>query len=194
MIPTDLNQLLELIRTHGELAYGFVFGWALGNSFVVLLAGVAAYLGAFSWGKLVLVCWLGGFAGDAFRFWVGRRFGTRWISSFPRIERALQDTERLVTRHYLWLIFVHRYVYGVRNLAGFAFGISSVPAATFLALNFVSAGLWSVTIISAGYAFSHLTDKVISDAASRMSIGALIVFVGLFWLLSKRLSRALEKS
>jgi membrane protein DedA with SNARE-associated domain len=194
MFPTDLNQLLELIRTHGDLAYGFVFGWALGNSFLVLLAGYAAHLGAFSWGKLVLVCWLGGFAGDVFRFWIGRRFGSQWLSSFPRIERALLDTERLVTRHYLWMIFVHRYVYGIRNLAGFAFGISNVPASTFLALNFVSAGLWSVTIISAGYAFSQFTDKVISDAASGMSVAALILFVGSFWLLGKRLNRAIEKS
>jgi membrane protein DedA with SNARE-associated domain len=193
-MPTDLNQLLELIRTHGDLAYGFVFGWALGNSFLVLLAGYAAHLGAFSWGKLVLVCWLGGFAGDGFRFWIGRRFGSKWLSSFPRIERALLDTERLVTRHYLWMIFVHRYVYGVRNLAGFAFGISALPAATFLALNFVSAGLWSVTIISAGYAFSQFTDKMVSDTASGISVAALVLFVGLFWLLSKRLSRALEKS
>ncbi len=194
MIPTDLNQLLELTRAHGELAYGFVFGWALGNSFVVLIAGYAAHLGAFNWGKLVLVCWLGGFAGDAFRFWVGRRFGSNWLSSFPRIQRALHDTERLVTRHYLWIIFVHRYVYGVRNLAGFAFGMSSVPAATFLALNFVSAGLWSVTVVSAGYAFSQFTDKVLSDAASRVSLLALMLFVGLFWILGKRLSRAIEKS
>lgn len=194
MLPTDLNQILELIRTHGELAYGFVFAWALGNSFVVLLAGYAAHLGAFSWGKLVLICWLGGFAGDAFRFWVGRRYGTRWLSSFPRVERALLDTERLITRHYLWMIFVHRYVYGVRNLAGFAFGLSPIPAATFLALNFVSAGLWSVAMISAGYAFSHLTDAVVSDTASRISVVALILFIGVFWLLSKRLGRALEKS
>jgi membrane protein DedA with SNARE-associated domain len=193
-MPTDLNQLLELIRTHGELAYGFVFGWALGNSFLVLLAGYAAHLGALSWGKLVMVCWLGSFAGDVFRFWIGRRFGTRWLSSFPRVERALLDTERLVTRHYLWMIFVHRYVYGIRNLAGFAFGISSVPAATFLPLNFVSAGLWSVTIISVGYAFSQFTDKMISDTASGMSVVALILFAGLFWLLTKRLSRLIEKS
>ena len=81
MLPTDLNQVLELIRTHGELAYGFVFGWALGNSFVVLLAGYAAFLGAFSWGKLVLVCWLGGFAGDAFRFWIGRRLSSAHCST-----------------------------------------------------------------------------------------------------------------
>jgi membrane protein DedA with SNARE-associated domain len=194
VIPTDVNQVLELIRTHGELAYGFVFGWALGNSFVILIAGYAAYLGAFSWGKLVLVCWLGGFAGDAFRFWVGRRYGARLLSSFPRIERAMRDTERMVTHHFLWMILMHRYVWGIRNLASFAFGISRVPTATFLALNFVSAGLWSVAMISAGYAFSHLSDKVISDAASRMSVVALVVFVGLFWLLSKRLSRALEKS
>jgi len=194
-MPADLNQILDVIREHGEVAYSFVFAYAAGNSLLlVLLAGYASHLGAFDWGKLVLICWLGSFAGDAFRFWVGRRFGSKWLSSFPRIERALLTTARLVEHHYQWLIFVHRYPNGIRGLAGFAFGISSIPTSTFLLLNFLSAGLWSVTTVSAGYAFSHFTDKVISDAASGLSMAALILFLGLFWILGKRLDRAIGKS
>jgi len=191
-MPTDLNQILDVIRQHGDLAYSFVFTYAATNSLLlVLLAGYAAHLGVFDWGKLVMICWLGSFAGDAFRFWIGRRYGSKWLSSFPRIERALQSTARLVEHHYLWLIFVHRYPNGIRSLA---FGISSIPTRTFLLLNFISAGIWSLTTVSAGYAFSHFTDKVISDAASGLSMAALILFLGLFWLLGKRLDRAIGKS
>lgn len=194
-MPTDLNQLLNIIREHGELAYSFVFIWAMGNSLIlILLAGFAAHLGVVDWGKLVTVCWFGSFAGDAIRFWVGRRFGSKWLSSFPRIARALQSTARLIEHHHLWMIFIHRYPNGIRSLAGFAFGISSMPTRMFLLLNFISAGLWSVTVVSAGYAFSHLTDKVITDAASGLGMALLIGFMGLFWILGKRLDRALEKS
>lgn len=195
MIPTDLNQLLTLIREHGEIAYSFVFTSAATNNLLMtLFAGYAGRLGAFDWGKLVVVCWLGSFTGDAIRFWVGRRFGSKWLSSFPRIERALQVTARLVEHHYVWLIFVHRYPNGIRNLAGFAFGISSIPTRLFLLLNFLSAGIWAVAIVSAGYAFAHVTEKAITDAASHLSMALLIGFLALFWLLGKRLDRALEKS
>ena len=135
-MPTDLNQILDLIRAHGDLAYGVVFGWALGNMLImVLLAGYAAHLGVLSFEKLVLICWIGAFAGDAFRFWIGRRFGTKWLSSFPRVERAVQTVARVVEQHYLWLAFVYRYPHGVRGIAGLAFGISSVSTPTFLLLN-----------------------------------------------------------
>jgi membrane protein DedA with SNARE-associated domain len=194
-MPTDLNQLLTIIREHGELAYSFVFIWAAGNSLIlILLTGYAAHLGAFDWGKLVAVCWFGAFAGDAIRFWIGRRFGSKWLSSFPRIERALQLTSRLVEHHSRWFVFVYRFPNGIRSLAGFAFGISSMPTRVFLLLNFISAGLWSVVTVSLGYAFSQLTDKVLTDAASGVAMAALILFVAVFWLLGKRLDRVIEKS
>jgi membrane protein DedA with SNARE-associated domain len=194
-MPTDLNQILDVIRQHGELAYTFVFTWAATNSLLmVLLAGYASHLGVFDWGKLVIVCWIGSFAGDAFRFWIGRRYGSKWLSSFPRIERMLQTTARLVEHHYSWFIFLHRYPNGIRSIAGFAFGISSIPTSTFLLLNFISAGLWSVTTVSAGYAFSHLTDKMVSDAASGLGMALMIAFLGLFWILGKRLDRVISKS
>src|SRR5262245_55540702 len=123
-MPMDLNQIMDLIRQYGDAAYAFVFAYAASNSLlVVLFAGYAAGMGAFGWGKLVLICWAGSFAGDAFRFWIGRRFGTRWLKSFPRIERAVQVTARLIDRHYLWIPFIHRYPNGIRGVAGFAFGI-----------------------------------------------------------------------
>lgn len=193
-MPTDLNQLLALLREHGELAYSLVFtASATHNMLVTLLAGYAVQLGVFDWSKLVVVAWLGTFIGDAIRFWIGRHFGVKWLSPFPRIEHAVHYVARLVEHHYVWLIFVHRYPNGIRNAAGFAFGISSIPTLTFLLLNFVSAGIWAVATVSAGYAFSHLTDKALTNAASHLSMALLVAFVALFWFLGKRLDRIVEK-
>ncbi|HKY85872.1 MAG TPA: VTT domain-containing protein [Pseudorhodoplanes sp.] len=193
-MPTDLNQLLALIREHGELAYSLAFMWGMGNSLILLLlSGFAAQLGAFEFGKLVMVCWFGAFAGDAFRFWVGRRFGVKWLSSFPRIERVLQMTTRLVEHHLVWFAFLYRYPNGIRSLAAFAFGISSIQTRTFLLLNFLSAGVWAFSIVSVGYLFSKLADKLVTDAASHLSMALLIAFVALFWFLGKRLDRVIEK-
>jgi membrane protein DedA with SNARE-associated domain len=194
-MPTDINQLLDMIREHGQLAYTFVFMWGMGNSLIlVLLTGIAAHLGALEFGTLVMVCWFGAFAGDTIRFWVGRRFGSKWLSSFPRIERALQMTTRLVEHHHWWFAFVYRFPNGIRSLAGFAFGVSSVPTHIFLLLNFLSAGVWALVTVSLGYAFSHIAGKVVTDAASGLSMALLIGFLALFWVLGKRLDRALEKS
>jgi membrane protein DedA with SNARE-associated domain len=190
----DLTQVFELIRQHGDTAYAFIFAYAASHSMlIVLLAGYAANMGALDWGKLVVVCWAGSCFGDVVRFWIGRRFGTRWLSRFPRLERAVQTTARLVDHHYLWIPMIHRYPNGIRSVAGFAFGMSRLPRSTFHLLNVVSAGIWAVAMVSIGYAFGHISEKTLSDTASGISLAIMLVFMGLFWILSKRLERSLER-
>jgi len=190
----DLTQVFELIRQHGDTAYAFIFAYAASHSMlIVLLAGYAANMGALDWGKLVLVCWAGSCFGDVVRFWIGRRFGTRWLNRFPRLERAVQSAARLVDHHYLWIPMIHRYPNGIRSVAGFAFGMSRLPRSTFHLLNVVSAGIWAVAMVSIGYAFGHISEKTLSDTASGLSLAIMLVFMGLFWILSKRLERSLER-
>jgi len=100
---------------------------------------------------------------------------------------------RLADRHYLWLFFFYRFPNGIRSAAGFAFGISQIPRSTFLALNFVTAGLWSVAVVSAGYGFGHVSDKTLNDSASGLGIAMMVAFLGLFWFLSQKLERVIER-
>lgn len=184
----DLASILEVIRQHGDAVYALIFGYAAASSLLgVLFAGYAAHSGALDWQKLVLICWAGSFVGDAIRFAIARFFGIDWLSSFPRFQRGIRRVARLVDRHYLWFVFVHRYPQGIRNVAGLAFGLSQVGWLPFHILNFIAAGIWAVGIVSLGYAFGEFSEKAISDAASGLGLLLLIVFLGLSWLLSRKL-------
>ena len=194
LFPTDLASFLEFIRQHGDAAYSLMFGFAASHSLLfALFAGYAAHSGAMNFVTLIVICWFGSFTGDVIRFWIGRRFGTRWLRSFPRLERAVQTVARLAGRHYVWMILCHRYPHGIRGVAGFAYGMSPLPWSTFLALNFGAAGLWACAAVSIGYAFGHVSEKVVSDASSGLGLAMLVVFLGLSWILSKKLERAVER-
>ena len=195
LFPTDVASFLDLIRQHGDAAYSLIFAYAASHSLLLtLFAGYVANSGALDFGKLIMVCWFGTFTGDVIRFWIGRRYGTRWLVSFPRLERAVQTAARLADRHYAWMILFHRFPHGIRSVAGFAYGISQLPWSTFLAFNFVAAGLWSCTVVSAGYAFGHVSEKMMSDASSGVAFALLVAFLGLSWILSKKLERAVERN
>ena len=141
LYPTDLAAFLELIRQHGDAAYSFVFAFAASHGLLLtLFAGYAAASGVFALPSLIAVCWLGSFCGDVIRFWIGRRFGTRFFTRFPRLERAVQIAARLAERHHVWMILLHRYPHGIRGVAAFAYGLSPLPWPTFLGLNFCAAG------------------------------------------------------
>ena len=196
LFPSDLTSFFELIRQHGDTAYSLMFAYASSHSLLLaLFAGYASHSGALSFGTVIGVCWLGSFTGDVIRFWIGRRFGTRWLgSSSSRITRAVQTAARLADRHYVWMILLHRYPHGIRGVAGFAYGMSQLPWSTFLALNFVAAGLWSCATVSVGYAFGQVSEKVMSDASSGLGLVMLVLFLGLSWIVSKKLERVAERA
>ena len=147
--PTDLASFLDIIRQHGQAVYSIVFAYAASHSLLItLFAGFAAHAGALALTPLIAVCWIGSFIGDTIRFWIGRRYGNRLLSRFPRLEKAMQVVTRLTDNHYLWMILAHRYPHGVRGVAGFAYGMSNLTWATFLPINLVASGLWAVVIVS----------------------------------------------
>ncbi len=195
LLPTDLASFLELIRQHGDAAYSFMFAYAASHSLLfALFAGYAAHSGALSFGTLIFICWFGSFTGDVIRFSIGRRFGMRWLGPFPRLGHAVQTAAQLANRHHVWMILLHRYPHGIRGVAGFAYGMSPLPWSTFLILNFVAAGLWACAVVSAGYAFGRVSEKVMSDASSGLGLAMLVAFLGLSWILSKKLERVAERS
>ena len=195
LYPTDLASFLELIRQHGDAAYSFVFAFATSHGLLMtLFAGYVAHSGVFNPGALIAVCWLGSFCGDVVRFWIGRRFGTQLFARFPRLERAVQVAARLADRHHGWMILFHRYPHGIRGVAGFAYGLSRLSWPTFLVLNFVAAGLWACVVVSAGYAFGRLSEKAMNDASSGFGVVMLVAFLGLSWVLSRKLERVAERS
>jgi membrane protein DedA with SNARE-associated domain len=195
IFPTDLASFLELLRLHGNEAYGLIFAFAASHSLMLtLFAGYASSSGSLDLGTLVAVIWAGSFLGDTIRFGIGRFFGTQWLSAFPRLQRTSQIVVRLVDRYYVWLILFHRYPHGIRGVAGFAYGMSRLSWPTFLAFNFVAAGIWSGAVLTAGHAFGQISEKLLNDAFSGIGMIMLIVFLALSWVLSKKLERVAEQS
>jgi membrane protein DedA with SNARE-associated domain len=195
LFPTDLASFLEIIRQNGDAAYSLMFAYATSHSLLLaLFAGYAAYSGALKLGTLIAVCWFGSFAGDAVRFWIGRRYGARLLKKYPWLERNVRTAIKLAGRHYLLMILFHRYPHGIRGIAAFAYAMSNLPWSTFLALNFVAAGLWSGAVVMAGYGFGQVSEKPMNDASSALGVVTLVAFLGLSWFLSKKLEQVAERS
>lgn len=189
---TDLQQLIEVVRQHGEVAYAFIFAYAASHALLMaLFAGYAAQLGVLDLKMTLIHCFAGSFAGDLFRFWLARRYGERLLGRWPRISAHVTLVKRLVDRHALWLPLIHRFPYGIRGLGAFAYGVSKMPWRQFLILNLIGAAVWAVPMVLAGYAFGKVSDKVLGDAVSGLSVAMLVVFLAVSWLLSRKLEQAI---
>ena len=69
-----------------------------------------------------------------------------------------------------------------------------IPWSIFLAFSFVAAGVWSGVVLSAGHAYGHLSEKLMSDAFSGLGTVMLMVFLVLSWILGRKLERIVERS
>lgn len=195
MLDGDLASFLDFIRQHGDAVYSFLAIYSMANSLLLaLFAGYAAHAGALGYEQALAACWAGTFVGDALRFWVGRRFGTRWLRGIPRLQRAVETAARLAARHHVWMILIHRYPRIIRNVAGFAYGASALSWPRFLVLNFVAAGLWAGIAVSIGYGFGFVSEKTMTDALSVFGIAMLVAFIALTWFLTRRLERVMERN
>ena len=195
MFPADLAAFLEFIRQHGDAVYSFLAVYSMANSLLLaLFAGYAAQAGALGYEQVLAACWGGTFMGDVVRFWVGRRFGTGWLGRFPRLQRAVETAARLSERHHVWMILIHRFPRIIRNVAGFAYGASTLSWPRFLVLNFIAAGIWAGAAVSAGFGFGYLSEKTMNDALSAFGVTMLVAFLALTWFLTRRLERAAGKA
>jgi membrane protein DedA with SNARE-associated domain len=190
---TDLAQLIEAVRQHGEVVYAFIFAYAASHAMLMaLFAGYAAQLGVLDLKTTIIHCFAGSFAGDVFRFWLARRYGDRVLARWPKVAKGAVTVKRLVDRHALWLPLIHRFPYGIRGLGAFAYGMSKMPWGLFLILNLIGAAIWAVSMVLAGYAFGKVSDKVLGDTVSGLSMASLVVFLAISWLLSRKLEQAIE--
>lgn len=190
---TDLTQLIDAVRQHGEVVYAFIFAYAASHALLMaLFAGYAAQLGVLDLKMTLIYCFAGSFAGDVFRFWLARRYGEWLLARWPRISAHATTVKRLVDRHVLWLPLIHRFPYGIRGLGAFAYGLSKMSWGLFLILNLIGAAVWAVSMVLAGYAFGTVSDKVLGDTVSGLSLAMLVVFLAGSWLLSRKLEQAIE--
>jgi membrane protein DedA with SNARE-associated domain len=189
-------ELERLIAEYGAWFYVITFLWTFleGETFV-LIAGFLAAQGLIDAPLLLTCAWLGSFSGDQTYFWAGRHFGPRLLRRFPRWRGSVDNALAWLKRYNTLFILCFRFIYGVRNVASFAMGVSGLDWRRFFALNFVAAGLWASSFVGVGYLFGHLFKSMLGNVARDFSIAMLCVFAVMFggvWLVHRIQKRRLR--
>lgn len=178
--------LAELVQTWGYPA--LFLGTLLEGETVLLLAGVAAHGGFLALPGVIAVAVLGGFCGDQFYFWVGRRFGERLLARFPALARRAARVHALLERYHQPLILVLRFLYGLRTVGPITIGTSRVPWPRFAALDFAGAVMWASLGASAGYVLGQGVQLLLGELKYvEIGLAVAVVLLGIgLWALQRR--------
>jgi len=141
--------LLDLLKEYG---YIILFFWSiLEGEMGLIMGGIMSHTGDMNLYIAIFVAGLGGFAGDQIYFYIGR-FNKGFIQRKLHKQRRKFAIAHLLLKKYGWpIIFMQRYLYGLRTVIPMSIGITKYPAKKFALINLLSAWAWAAITITPAY-------------------------------------------
>lgn len=160
----DSELIRRLAVEYGHYIYLLIFIWTFfEGETCVIIAGVVASQDYLEWTPLFLVAWFGSFSGDQLYFWIGRRWGVRLLDRIPRWRPGVALALDFLRRYNTTFILSFRFIYGVRNFASFAMGMSGLDPVRFAVLNFIAAFVWALSFAGFGYLFGEALEPFLDN-------------------------------
>ena len=154
--------LLELMREYG---YVILFLWSvLEGESGLIMAGIFSHTGDMNLYIAIFIAGLGGFTGDQIYFWIGR-YNKKYVHKKLKSQRRKFALAHVLLKKHGWpIIFMQRYMYGLRTIIPISIGLTGYSAAKFAFVNLISAWMWAaITIVPAWY-FGEEILKVLAIA------------------------------
>lgn len=177
-----------------EYGYIVLFAWSiLEGELGLVMAGIMSHTGDMLLPIALMVGAFGGFVGDQIYFYIGR-FNKKYIHNKLRSQRRKFAIAHLLLKKYGWpLIFVQRYMYGMRTVIPMAIGLTKYSSRDFAIINFVSAVFWATMTIVPAFYFGDELLKVLAWIKSHwyFAIPLVITIVGSISFIFNRIEKNL---
>jgi len=177
--------LIEWLKEYGYIVL-FVWSMAEGETGLIM-AGILSHTGDMNLPISIFVAGLGGFTGDQIWYYVGKNNKSYVHNEFEQHRRKFARARLLLRKYGIWLIFIQRFIYGMRTIIPLAIGVSGYDKKKFAIVNFFSAFVWaSITIIPA-YIYGEELLILLKWMKQHwyISVGFLLFVFGVMWYLNK---------
>ncbi|EMG89451.1 SNARE-like domain protein [Helicobacter pylori GAM112Ai] len=185
--------LLRFQEGFKEWGYLILFLYSLGGGYVgiVIASILSATTHALDIKITILVAFLGNMVGSGALVVFARYQKREFLKYFHKHRRKLALASLWVKRYAFLMIFVNKYLYGIKSVVPLAVGFSKYPLKRFLWLNVLSSFLWALIVGSVSFKASDWV-KTLYERLSHYTSFFVISFaliVLLIWFLLKRYSR-----
>ena len=144
------------------ITYGYpalLIGTFLEGETILIIAGFLAYRHYLSMPWVIVMAFLGTFAGDQLFFHLGRIKGNAFLKIRPHWEPKVQKVRNLLELYHTLIIIGFRFLYGFRNITPFVIGMSGFSARRFFWLNALGGLVWASLIASGGYFLGQILES-----------------------------------
>ena len=162
----------QLIQDWGYVA---LFLYSFGGGFVGLVfAGVLSYAGDLNIYISILVAGLSNFLGDQFLFFLARKNKNYAKDMMSKYGRKIALAHLMMKKYGSFVVFIQKYIYGIKTLIPLAMGITKYSALKFTIFNAMAAILWACVI---GYASFTAGEYILNLSEDFKYVGLFTVVV-----------------
>ena len=150
-------KFIYLLKDHG---YTILFAWSVFEGEIgLIMGGLLCHTGDLWVPYAIFVAGLGAFTGDMVAFLSGR-YNKAYIHRKLISQRRKFALAHLLVKRYGWpIIFLQRYIYGMRTIIPVSIGLTGFSAKKFAMINILAGWLWaSITIIPVWYFGEHILE------------------------------------
>ena len=178
--------LIEWLKEYGYIVL-FIWSMAEGETGLIM-AGILSHTGDMNVPTSILVAGLGGFIGDQIWYYVGRYNKSYVHREFEQHRRKFAKASLLLQKYGIWLIFVQRFIYGMRTIIPMAIGVSGYDPKKYAIINLISAFIWASLTIIPAYYFGEELLALLKWAKEHWYFAIIFVAImwGILWYINKK--------
>lgn len=155
-----------------------LIGLVVPGDVIIALGGVYAARGRLDVALVMAIAFVAAVAGESTGFWLGRRYGMRFVRRLPllnRLEPKLRDVESYFERHGGKTVAIGRYATAAGAMIPFVAGMAKMPYTRFLLFDAPAVLLWAIGITLVGYVFGRNL-ALVETILSRFGWAILVLF------------------
>ena len=146
-----MEDIFNNLSTYGYIA---LFIYSLGGGFIgIVAAGVLSYMGKMDLTMSIAVAFAGNALGDIMLFWLTRYQKSMMIETLKKHRRKLALSHILMKKHGDWVIFIQKFIYGLKTIVPIAIALTKYDFKKFAILNIFAAAVWALFFGLASYYF-----------------------------------------
>lgn len=186
--------LQSLSDSIGVWGYGILFLYSLGGGFVALLAaGILASAESLNIFICIFVAGIANFIGSCALFYLSRYQKSEVMKMFQKHRRKIALAHIWIKKFGVWIIFIHKYLYGIKTIIPIVVGFSKYSGKRFIAHNALASFAWAIIIGGVAYIMGDLIRQIYERYSNPYIFPALAVCIILaFVFLANKITKKLK--
>ncbi len=173
----------DLIRDWG---YIILFLYSFGGGFLALVvAGILSYSGELDIVITLLVAGAANFLGNQFLFTIARKNKHQAKEMMQKHRRKIAMTHLMMRKYGSWVIFLQKYIYGIKTLVPLAMGLTKYDYRKFIFFNILATIVWTLLVGLSSYMMGDLVYTYIEEFKTYGMVFIVIILFAVYYFYKK---------